>query len=186
MLFYRASQPEVISGEDDGGINPTPVNPNPVDPGIDDEVGQIEDPSDIIGGNGDADKDVDRSIVEFDWKTYESSYVLPRGYLFGYNSQTKKLNLVDIATLEGEIIFNGKFPIDRAFYVTSSNFGIRNNQFDKNQKEFHKGLDIASPDIEGASVFAMLKGEVVLGSDTNGYGNYVIIDHGDYQQYMLT
>lgn len=144
-------------------------------------IGKIEDPKDIIDENTDeVDSDMDESVVNFDWETYESSYVLPRGYLFGYNTTTKKLNIVDIATLEGDILEKGKFPVDKKFYGTSSEFGIRTSPIDKVTTEFHKGLDIATAGIKDANIYAILDGTITQASDNDGYGNYVIIDHGKY------
>ncbi|GHU52889.1 hypothetical protein FACS1894132_03620 [Clostridia bacterium] len=42
----------------------------------------------------------------------------------------------------------------------------------------HKGIDIAAP--RGTEIYAVEAGTVILAKNTgNGYGNYVVIDHGD-------
>jgi murein DD-endopeptidase MepM/ murein hydrolase activator NlpD len=44
--------------------------------------------------------------------------------------------------------------------------------------KFHKGIDIAAP--SGTPVYSLKSGTVMYtGYDANGYGNYVMIDHGD-------
>jgi murein DD-endopeptidase MepM/ murein hydrolase activator NlpD len=44
--------------------------------------------------------------------------------------------------------------------------------------KFHKGIDIAAP--SGTSVYSLKSGTVMYtGYDANGYGNYVMVDHGD-------
>lgn len=62
------------------------------------------------------------------------------------------------------------------FYNITSNFGFRFNETD-----YHTGIDISGPDISGESVVAAADGKVtfVLRENNIGYGNYVIIDHGD-------
>lgn len=46
--------------------------------------------------------------------------------------------------------------------------------------EFHTGLDIANGDCYGAPIVASRAGTVIwAGYDDSGYGNYVILDHGD-------
>jgi murein DD-endopeptidase MepM/ murein hydrolase activator NlpD len=44
--------------------------------------------------------------------------------------------------------------------------------------KFHKGIDIAAP--SGTPVYSLKSGTVMYtGYDANGYGNYVMVDHGD-------
>lgn len=59
-------------------------------------------------------------------------------------------------------------------HTISSPYGYREGG------EFHTGLDIADGDCYGASIVASRAGTVEwAGYDDSGYGNYVIIDHGD-------
>ena len=56
----------------------------------------------------------------------------------------------------------------------SSSYGYREGG------EFHTGLDIADGNCYGATVVASKSGTVEwAGYDDSGYGNYVIINHGD-------
>jgi murein DD-endopeptidase MepM/ murein hydrolase activator NlpD len=44
--------------------------------------------------------------------------------------------------------------------------------------KFHKGIDIATP--SGTAIYSLKSGTVMYtGYDANGYGNYVMVDHGD-------
>lgn len=60
----------------------------------------------------------------------------------------------------------------------SSRFGSRNDPFSKKNTAFHKGVDIAAK--RGTPVRAAADGVVVQsGFNKNGYGNLIVIDHGD-------
>lgn len=52
--------------------------------------------------------------------------------------------------------------------------------WDDGSREFHKGMDISQGGIYGASVVAAASGTVLIAQNynSNGYGNYVVIDHG--------
>jgi len=58
----------------------------------------------------------------------------------------------------------------------SSNFGMRTDPF-TDTPAFHRGLDIAAP--AGADIHPIRSGTVVYSGEQEGYGNLVIIDHGD-------
>lgn len=59
-------------------------------------------------------------------------------------------------------------------------FGVRSNPFGGTEPEFHSGLDISAP--AGTAVVAAGTGTVVLAETQNGYGNVVMIDHGNGYQ----
>lgn len=61
----------------------------------------------------------------------------------------------------------------------SSGFGIRNDPFTGTPK-FHHGLDIEAP--EGTAIHPIKKGTVVFSGEQPGYGNVVVIDHGNGYQ----
>jgi peptidoglycan hydrolase FlgJ len=67
------------------------------------------------------------------------------------------------------------FPIRRGGRV-SSGFGVRKDPFTGRQK-FHHGMDIAAP--EGTPVFPAKGGRVTFSGTQPGYGNVVVVDHGD-------
>jgi len=58
----------------------------------------------------------------------------------------------------------------------SSNFGMRNHPV-HGGKKFHHGMDIAAP--AGTEIYPYRGGRVVFSGDNRGYGNMIIIDHGD-------
>ena len=58
----------------------------------------------------------------------------------------------------------------------SSNFGLRSDPFSGEEK-FHSGIDIAAP--SGQAIYPIRKGRVIFSGLTQGYGNTVVIDHGD-------
>ena len=61
----------------------------------------------------------------------------------------------------------------------TSNFGYRSDPFTK-QRKMHQGVDIAAP--VGTPIQAARAGVVTFSGDRGGYGNLVIVDHGDGNQ----
>ena len=66
-----------------------------------------------------------------------------------------------------------RMPVDGRI---SSNFGWRSDPFSGEEK-FHSGIDIAAP--SGQEIYPINKGRVIFSGMTQGYGNTVVIDHGD-------
>lgn len=58
----------------------------------------------------------------------------------------------------------------------SSKFGLRKHPIHGDIR-FHHGVDIAAP--SGSQIYPIKNGKVVLSGQQSGYGNIVIIDHGD-------
>lgn len=58
----------------------------------------------------------------------------------------------------------------------SSGYGPRRDPF-SGEVKFHHGLDIAAA--EGTDIHPLRKGTVLFSGEQQGYGNVVIIDHGD-------
>ncbi len=71
---------------------------------------------------------------------------------------------------------NGRFSWPVTGMITSP-FGWRSNPFGGGP-EFHQGLDIAAP--MGTTVTAAAAGTVIMAQWYGGYGNYILIDHGDH------
>lgn len=73
----------------------------------------------------------------------------------------------------------GRFtwPVPGYTNITSG-YGWRT--WDDGSREFHKGLDISQGGIYGARIVAAASGTVVIAQNynSNGYGNYAVIDHG--------
>lgn len=66
-------------------------------------------------------------------------------------------------------------PIDSSHRVTS-NFGTRIHPITKKEKK-HTGIDFGAP--QGTSIYAAESGVVILSEYWSGYGNCIIIDHGN-------
>jgi len=58
----------------------------------------------------------------------------------------------------------------------SSGFGFRKDPF-TGGVAFHHGIDLAAP--EGTPVYPVKEGKVVFSGSAKGYGNLVVVDHGD-------
>jgi murein DD-endopeptidase MepM/ murein hydrolase activator NlpD len=84
--------------------------------------------------------------------------------------------IAPLATSEGALepgearVATGKFVWPMRIGTLSSHFGPRNGTF-------HDGIDIAAP--EGTPVYASRDGRVVYSDQIPGYGNIVIVEHGD-------
>ncbi|GIP19140.1 metalloendopeptidase [Paenibacillus montaniterrae] len=66
-------------------------------------------------------------------------------------------------------------PIDSKYRVTS-NFGMRIHPISGKRKA-HNGIDFGAP--SGTPIYAAESGNVIVAKYTSGYGNTVIIDHGN-------
>jgi murein DD-endopeptidase MepM/ murein hydrolase activator NlpD len=79
----------------------------------------------------------------------------------------------------GSGVFQGRmtWPVPGFTRVTSP-FGMRNHPIFGGQR-MHTGVDIAGPGINGAAVVASGNGRVIASGWRGGYGNTIIIDHGD-------
>jgi murein DD-endopeptidase MepM/ murein hydrolase activator NlpD len=79
----------------------------------------------------------------------------------------------------GSGVFEGSmtWPVP-GFHRISSGFGWRSCPI-RGVQSFHSGIDIAGPGINGAAVVASGDGRVISAGWRGGFGNTVIIDHGD-------
>ena len=69
------------------------------------------------------------------------------------------------------------WPVKTSSYRVTSQYGWRNDPFGKPTTEFHKGIDIACS--KGTPILAVADGVVTRASWNSGYGECVIIYHGD-------
>ena len=78
------------------------------------------------------------------------------------------------------VVDNGDFrwPLDSKYRNITSKFGYRTHPTTGVYK-LHSGCDISSSGIYGASIYAAKGGTVIKAGYNTGYGNYVVIDHGD-------
>ena len=67
----------------------------------------------------------------------------------------------------------GEMPVEG---VITSRFGLRSDPF-HGKTRHHKGLDIAAP--TGTPIHPVRPGTVVSSGERGGYGNVVVLDHGD-------
>lgn len=68
------------------------------------------------------------------------------------------------------------YPLIKSYRV-SSNFGIRIHPITGKRGSMHNGIDFAAPG--GTSILAAEKGRVITAGWVGGYGNTVILDHGN-------
>jgi len=71
------------------------------------------------------------------------------------------------------------WPVPCSTRVTSR-FGNRTDPF-TGQTRYHSGMDIDGFGNDGNAIVAAASGTVITASADGGYGNYIIIDHGDSQ-----
>lgn len=75
----------------------------------------------------------------------------------------------------------GVLPVDEGMYNVTSKYGRRKDPITGKENGFHYGTDIAQSGINGKDIYSVLPGEVVFsGNENNGYGNYIVIDHGGF------
>lgn len=86
--------------------------------------------------------------------------------------QNKNINKAQ-EIIESEDIIKTLLPVNGTI---SSYFGMRLHPI-LGMNRFHHGIDIAAP--EGTDIFAIRKGKVIFSGEKEGYGNVVIIDHGN-------
>lgn len=71
------------------------------------------------------------------------------------------------------------WPVPYSDRYVTSNYGYRSDPATGATK-FHSGVDISMDDAYGKNLVAVRSGEVIFtGYMEGGYGNYIIIDHGD-------
>jgi murein DD-endopeptidase MepM/ murein hydrolase activator NlpD len=84
----------------------------------------------------------------------------------------------DLRTYEAALRVRARVPsIWPVEGESTDSFGVRGNPFGGGSSEFHPGQDIAAP--RGTPVFAAADGTVSQAGWQNGYGQTVVIDHGN-------
>lgn len=88
------------------------------------------------------------------------------------SAYTEAMSFEDIGEVK-----NLKSPLENGTFTVTSKFGYRNDPFGEGIR-FHYGLDLSAN--TGDAVRALFNGIVVIASEgSTGYGNYVVIDHGN-------
>ena len=70
-----------------------------------------------------------------------------------------------------------EIPVGDGKFVWPIRTGALSSRFGPRGDSFHDGVDIAAP--EGTPVYASRAGRVIYSDQIPGYGNIVIVDHGD-------
>ena len=71
------------------------------------------------------------------------------------------------------------FPVDKEHIVVSSPFGMRIHPT-RGQWAMHNGIDLTGNGIHGKPVVSVLPGVVVFSGRSGGWGNMIIVNHGDF------
>jgi hypothetical protein len=71
-----------------------------------------------------------------------------------------------------------RYPLDAKWNIITSQFGGRTHPITGVYK-LHTGVDISGSGIRGSNIYAAKGGTVIKAGYNTGYGNYVLIDHGD-------
>ena len=69
------------------------------------------------------------------------------------------------------------WPVPSGHTITSR-FGNRVDPF-TGETRYHSGIDIDGYGNDGGSIVAAMSGTVITADSNSGYGNYIIIDHGN-------
>ncbi len=70
-----------------------------------------------------------------------------------------------------------EMPVGDGKFVWPIRTGALSSRFGPRGSSFHDGVDVAAP--EGTPVYAARGGRVIYSDQIPGYGNIVIVDHGD-------
>jgi len=93
----------------------------------------------------------------------------------GSNSQSNS-KPSDNGSSSSQVSTNGMYSVTGTRYAITSPFGNRISPVGRGQ-EFHKGIDIGAP--YGAPVYSLKAGTVTYAGVMEGYGNVVVVSHGD-------
>ncbi|MCL2099987.1 MAG: peptidoglycan DD-metalloendopeptidase family protein [Oscillospiraceae bacterium] len=69
------------------------------------------------------------------------------------------------------------WPLELGFKTITSPYGQRIHPLTK-RSEFHRGVDISGPGINGTNIYAANDGTVIISQYSGSYGYYIVIDHG--------
>jgi murein DD-endopeptidase MepM/ murein hydrolase activator NlpD len=87
-------------------------------------------------------------------------------------AHVRPVRMIEPHASQGRAV-EGLLPVDG---VVTSGFGRRSDPF-HGKHSFHKGLDIAAP--SGTPIQPIRSGTVVSAGPRGGYGNVVVLDHGN-------
>ncbi|EPY09469.1 MULTISPECIES: murein hydrolase activator EnvC family protein [Paenibacillus] len=130
-----------------------------------------------IDESDDASEEQDRLLVEFAKKRAE--LLRKKNELMKPKEKPKpKAKPRSSSNPSSSAYSGGKFavPLHDDYYI-SSRFGSRTDPITGKQGAFHSGLDMATPG--GTDIYAAESGTVLIAEWWSGYGNCVVIDHGN-------
>lgn len=139
---------------------------------------------------GESDESMEKFMKEYN-KIFRK---IIDGSTVGYKKigDTDRGELVDINinNILNKINEGAVMPVEKELYRVSSGFGLRRDPFGEKMNEkfevypFHTGLDISEFGINNSSAYSMMSGIVkAIQISNEGYGNLVIVNHGDFDIY---
>lgn len=129
------------------------------------EIDAIHAAANYIAIHGGAQGDYQKAIL---------AYNKSQAYLQKVLAKVKQFRQPSTQQITGESYI---WPVPTLTKITS-NFGNRNHPLSRKMKQ-HQGIDIAGPGARGQSCYAANAGTVMVKQDPGGYGNYILIDHGN-------
>lgn len=124
-----------------------------------------------LAANGASSGDLRKAVYAYNHSEQYVNDVL--GFADLYVSGYKAIS----GAAAAEIIDGAAWPVPGIMTVTSP-FGTRIDPV-YGGTAFHGGIDIAGAGVNGKPVVSMLKGKVVFAGVQGGYGNTVVVDHGN-------
>lgn len=137
---------------------------------------------DLQEERAEADAEIDRIIKAYQ-ATTQPTTVQDETLPASNNNPTHSQSTASSATPSSGSYTSGDtwaWPLGNASCYISSNYGYRDPRI--SGWKFHGGMDIAGGNIYGKPIYASRAGTVVTATwstSRKGYGNYVVIDHGD-------
>ncbi len=115
------------------------------------------------------------SELNIDSKDLSSKYGQKNAQINSIKAKIKELEAERLKYFNASAQF--VWPVRTSTYYVTSRFGWRSDPFGKPTSEYHKGLDIACA--KGTPILACADGIVTSASLNGGYGQCVIIYHGN-------
>ena len=120
-----------------------------------------------VGEKGNVEKNtVQKNSVVIALDTVTKDSIIKLSKSPNYAIQDKKL----------EVKEGYHHPLGKNKFRLSSKFGYRIHPIYKT-KRFHSGVDFSAA--KGVPIYSMSNGKVIRAGKASGYGNYIIIDHGN-------
>lgn len=122
--------------------------------------------------SGVLDQELSKRIAESGGLGFGSMLADNAGAASASPANVRPVRMIQPGTSRSRAV-EGSLPVDG---VVTSGFGRRSDPF-HGKHSFHKGLDIAAP--SGTPIQPIRAGTVTSAGPRGGYGNVVVLDHGD-------